>query len=266
MGLFKKLGRAINGPRHHLTAEQKEWLERRFLWMKGQFGPDPLMQPPLGPKSPMWPRRWDASGEAGAELLQKLCEYMRVDPKRLELRYYSRADTHEMGSDHAGEQHYSGPAGLYIHPESSDRLVIALEIEGLGDLAGFAATICHELGHVHLLADKRIEHKEEDCEPLTDLLTVYFGAGILTANSAFLFQQWQDHSHQGWSTSRHGYLSEPVFGYALACYAWARGESDPEWAKHLRHNIRYYFDDSGHYLHTTRETSIPFGIAAQRKT
>jgi hypothetical protein len=265
MGLFRKLSRAIRGPRHHLSAEEKAWVERRLLWLKDQFGPEPLLRAPLGPRSPLWPRRWNPSYEAGAELLGKLCEFMHVDSKRLVLQYYSRSETHETGSDYAGEHHHSGPAGLYIHPDSSDRLVIALEEEGLANLGVFAATISHELAHVHLLADKRIEHKQDDCEPLTDLLTVYFGAGILTANSAFQFQQWQTSSHFGWSSSRHGYLSEQLFGYALACYAWMRGESEPDWAAHLRSNIRYYFDDSAHYLATTRQTAVPFNITPKKQ-
>lgn len=265
MGLFKKIQRAMRGPRHHLTAEEKEWVERRLLWLKDQFGVAPLGRAPLGPKSAVWPRKWDGSEEAGAELVKKLCEFMRVDSARVELEYYSRSETHEMDSAYAGESHHSGPAGLYMHPKASNRLVIALEMEGLANPGVLAATICHELGHVQLLADKRIDYEEEDGEPLTDLLTVYFGAGILTANSAFQFSQWQDHSRQGWSTSRHGYLSEALLGYALAGYAWLRGESEPEWAMHLRHNIRHYFDDALHFLGTTRDTTLPFGIACEKE-
>ena len=265
MGILRKLGRAISGPRHHLTADEKRWTEGRLLWLKDQFGLDPLREAPIGPRSPVWPPKWDASGVAGADLLKRLCEFMRVDAGRLELDYYSRSETHQMDSDYAGERHHSGPAGLYRHPKGSEKLVIALEAEGLGNLGVLAATICHELGHVHLLADKRIDYEEEDCEPLTDLLTVYFGAGILTANSAFQFQQWQTHSHQGWSTSKHGYLSEALFGYALACYAWLRGESEPEWMVHLRQNIRYYFDDASHYLHTTKDTMLPFDVIGDKE-
>jgi hypothetical protein len=58
------------------------------------------------------------------------------------------------------------------------------------------------------LADGRIPREAPDSEPLTDLLTVFFGAGIFTANSAFQFGQWQTHSHQGWQATRLGYLSE----------------------------------------------------------
>jgi hypothetical protein len=122
---------------------------------------------------------------------------------------------------------------------------------------------CHELGHVLLLADGRIARDTPDSEPLTDLLTVFFGTGIFTANSVFQFSQWQSHSHQGWMAGRHEYLSKEVFGYALACYAWYRGELSPAWSKHLRTNILYYFDDSLHFLSTTRDTTLLFNAVAQ---
>jgi hypothetical protein len=163
-----------------------------------------------------------------------------------------------MDSAYAGERHSSGPAGLYVARDEDRKLVIALENSGLLRPAALAVTICHELGHVHLLADQRIKRDEEDCEPLTDLLTVYFGAGILTANSAFQFSQWQDGSRQGWNASRQGYLSEALFGYSLACFSWYRGDLEASWRKYLRQNITYYFDDSMHFLSTTRDTAIPF--------
>lgn len=261
MGIFRHISRTIHGPRCHLDAEQKAWVERRMIWLKEQFGSGPIRRDPLDPGSELLPKKWDRSHAAGTDLFNRLCGFMQVDPARLHLHFYSKSETHNVDSDCAGEHHSSGPAGLYIDPKDSRKLVIAVEESGLMRPAELAATICHELGHVHLLADRRIQRDEPDCEPLTDLLTVYFGAGILTANSAFQFSQWQDGRMQGWSASRHGYLSEQLFGYALACFCWYRGDVDPKWRKHLRENIAYYFDDSMHFLSKTRETSIPFNGA-----
>jgi hypothetical protein len=149
----------------------------------------------------MLPRKWDRSQAAGADLLQRLCTFMLLDPSRLELSFYSHRETHNLESAHAGESSRSGPAGLFIHPKDRQKLVIALEDSGLDNPATLTATICHELGHVHLLADHRILPDTPDSEPLTDLLTVFFGAGIFNANAVFQFSQWQSHSHQGWSAS-----------------------------------------------------------------
>jgi hypothetical protein len=258
MSIFRRLAWKIHGPRCHLEADEKAWVERRMLWLKDQFGSGPIRRAPLDPTSELLPKEWEGSCDAGSDLFARLCDFMMVDPKRLQLEFYSRSESHHTDSDHAGEIHSSGPAGLYRHPKDTQKQVIALEMSGLLRPASLAATICHELGHVHLLADRRISRDEDDCEPLTDLLTVYFGAGILTANSAFQFHQWQDGRMQGWNASRQGYLSEALFGFSLACFSWYRGDVEAVWRKHLRENIAYYFDDSMHFLSTTRDATIPF--------
>ena len=258
MNILRQLSQKIHGPRCHLESVEKGWVERRLLWLREQFGSGPIRREPLDPTSELLPKRWNGSHEDGAALFERLCGFLMVAPARVELQIYSKHETHEVGSTRAGESHSSGPAGLYHHPKNDQKVIIAIEETGLQRPASLVATMCHELGHVHLLADGRIKREEEDSEPLTDLLTVFFGAGIMTANSAFQFSQWQGISHRGWNASRLGYLSEALFGYALACYSWYRGDIEAKWRKHLRENIAYYFDDSMHFLTTTRNTAIPF--------
>ena len=53
-----------------------------------------------------------------------------------------------------------------------------------------------------------------------------------------------------------GYLSEEELAYALACYAWLRGESDPSWRRHLARNITPYFNDAVHFIATTGDVSL----------
>jgi len=50
------------------------------------------------------------------------------------------------------------------------------------------------------------------------------------------------------SSSRLGLLTEEMYGYALARYAVMRGETNPDWAKHLDTNPRTYFKRSMGYL------------------
>jgi hypothetical protein len=257
MGFFRDLARKWNGPCCHLDPEEKKWLESRMIWLRGQFGSEPIRRAPLEPTSELLPKKWDRTPAAGADLFARLCSYMLVDPSRVELRYFAEREPIQAMPGYY-ESHRSGPAGLFVHPEKQDRLMIALDVSGLNRPAALAATICHELAHIHLLADGRITREAEDNEPLTDLLTVFFGAGILTANARFQFSQWQDVRQHGWSASSLGYLSEAQFGYSLACYSWYRGDTAAEWQKHLRENIKYYFEDSMHYIVTSRDTTIAF--------
>ena len=261
MSMFRQLARKLHGPRSHVSAEQKAWVERRMIWLKEQFGSEPIRRIPLDPTSELLPRKWDRSYTAGADLFNRLCAFMLVDAAALNLHFYSKSESHQIDSPSAGQTQSSGPAGLYLQQKDRQKLTIALEEEGLHQPAQLAATICHELAHVHLLGGKRLKPDEEDSEPLTDLLTVYFGAGILTANSVFQFSQWQSGTRQGWNASRQGYLSEPVYGYALACFSWFRGDTEAKWQKHLRQNIEPYFSDAMHFLVTTSDTAIPFNGA-----
>ena len=73
MSFLQKLSQRIRGPNCHLAAEDKQWIEERFLWLSEQFGPAPARRPPLEPTSGLLPRTWDGSDEAGADLLNRLC-------------------------------------------------------------------------------------------------------------------------------------------------------------------------------------------------
>src|SRR3954471_4431844 len=131
MGIFRQLARRIHGPRCHLDAEQKDWVERRMIWLREQFGPGAIRRIPLDPTSELLPKTWDGSYEAGADLFQRLCGFMLVDPARLQLQFYSKSVSHAVDSADAGESHSSGPAGLYHDLKGSQKLVIALEESAL---------------------------------------------------------------------------------------------------------------------------------------
>ena len=53
-------------------------------------------------------------------------------------------------------------------------------------------------------------------------------------------------------SSRLGYLTEPMFGYGLARYAWLRDERDPQWARYLDTNPRTFVKRGLRYLSAER--------------
>ena len=73
-----------------------------------------------------------------------------------------------------------------------------------------------------------------DAEWVTDLLPVYLGLGIFTANATLREKTERQGRHSWWTLSRRGYLNSCMIGYALALFAWVRGEHRPEWAGFLR--------------------------------
>jgi hypothetical protein len=195
------------------------------------------------------PDAWRGDEDDGIELLTRLCGFMGIEASRLDVEYYDHDDQPVLDSLPTHERSYSGPAGLF-QAGPAGRYTLSLNTRGLDDPQGLVATICHELAHVHLIGDGRLDPDAPDHEETTDLLTTYFGAGVFSANTAVRFAQWSDidAGMHGWEARRLGYLSEGQHGYALARYARSREERRPSWRRFLHANIRHLFDDAEHFL------------------
>ena len=172
---------------------------------------------------------------------------MEVDPGTIELMIFDDTEntTRSLLPYASGES--SGVGGLYAH-DGESRTVIAINSSQMDDPAALVATLAHELGHVILLRPGLVGRDEPDMEPLNDLLTVFLGFGVFSANTAFQFRQHNSYDRQGWSARRLGYLSEEQFGYALARFAVERGEGKPAWTRYLGTNVGSYWKRSMGWL------------------
>ena len=242
-----------------VSAQEKAWVESEFVWMRQEFGPEPLTRTPLVPTARIFPHEWDGGRQQATELFSQLCRFMMVRPERARLRVYSEGHSSDVP---VGQTEWrSGAAGLYWGKSDNGVYPIGVEETILARPPEFVATVVHELSHVVLLGGQRIDPARPDMEPLTDLFTIFAGAGIFTANAAYQFQQWTSQSHQGWSANRQGYLSEPLLGYALGCYAWWRGEAAPPWSEFLEPNIRPYLRKTLRFLKSEETVALGFGAA-----
>ena len=226
MPLIHTIIRKLTGPKCPVSADDKNWIETRLRWLQGQFGGVRLDFPVLKPTFKIFPRTWNGSVKECSDLLTILCEYMDIPRESVDLRFFEGGQDPLRHSLPSYELSESGAAGMYHGRSTGGKFIISVSGEQRTQPDRLIATMCHELGHVLLLGGNRIRGDEEDHEQLTDLLTVYFGAGIFTANAALQFEQWTDVGTQGWRTSRHGYLSEAQLGYALACYSWLRRDRE----------------------------------------
>jgi HEAT repeat protein len=112
-------------------------------------------------------------------------------------------------------------------------------------------TLAHELAHAILLGEGYLANEVPDHEYVTDLLTVFLGLGVFAANSVMRESYSRDSQWYVWQIGARGYLSERSFGYALAIWAWMRGENGAEWEVHLRPNVRAVMRDALTYLSKT---------------
>jgi hypothetical protein len=223
--------------------EEQDWIERSMAWLAAEFGPDPLLRDPVLPTAEYFPGPYAGTEPEIRRLVGRICAFSGVDPEVV---------TVEVEPDD-GETAFAAELGLTSRSQYAaghyrrrdGRAVIGIDQRMGAHPVALVATIAHELGHVRLLDEQRISPQRPDHEPLTDLLTVYFGLGVFSANSAFTTTQ----DHRRRSTQRLGYLAEQQYGYGLACYAWLRGEAKPSWARHLTTNPRAYLKQGLRHLH-----------------
>jgi hypothetical protein len=217
--------------------EAGRWIEESMGWFREQFGDDPLgadvvLPEDLSPNE----RTWEYEAQ---ELLDRLCAHLAVDPDWVTLEFTPFAESGLDGHSFRG----APPPSEHRHRREDGRQVIEIYPR----LVPFevVARLAHDLCYARLLGEERIEPKRRDREPLADLMTVYFGLGIFTANACF--------AHAGTWVRRIGFMSEPMFGYGLACYAWLRGESWPDWTDHLQPSPQSSMDDGLRYLSRVAE-------------
>ncbi len=210
------------------------------------------------PSAEYFPDPYDASPAAAEKLFCRVCRFMEIDRSGIELEIFpdETEELREILPSWSGSRAKSA-AGFYVQPmkeageartDKEIPMVVTLKSTLLKDPLSLVATAAHELGHVILLGGGLLDRETPDHEPMTDLLTVYLGMGIFTANSAARFKQCQVERQAGWSMRKLGYLPEEIYGYALALFASERREDRPKWAKHLSTNVRAYFIRSRAWL------------------
>jgi hypothetical protein len=240
-----------------VNEEEKEWIEQSFQWLLENFGKDTFLKhKTILPETTFFPDKYDGSEHAVDLVVKRVCGYMDVNPNQFEVEFL--VDRPELTSEPLlGDRNYSGAAGLYIAKDTEEtQKKVVLNVALFQNPTRLVGTIAHELGHVILLGGGKITKDREDHELLTDLLTVFLGLGIFTANCAFQFSQWQDNRQGGWSASRMGYMTEGMYGYSLAAYSWMRNDKKPAWSKHLNMNVSSYLKDSLEYFEEGGPTTL----------
>jgi hypothetical protein len=247
-------------PKLPITDAERAWVDESFDRLTNLFGRERLVEAPtVLPTADFFPQAWEPTEACASVLFDRVCELMKTNRGHIQLEFFyvdhvddqlrKRLPYWRGSTDH-------GPAGFYQETKGEDAAeaeaeavgpppaIIAIRMSQLKDPMTLVATMAHEIAHVLLLGDRRIERDIEHMEPLTDLTTVFCGFGIFTANSAINFRQWSDTQKFGWSVNRLGYLTEPIYGYALARYAQLRHERRPSWTAHLKLNVRTYMNQS----------------------
>jgi hypothetical protein len=175
------------------------------------------------------------------KIFDRVCGYMKLPANRFDVEVVP------------GDS-IPGAAGVY---RGGDRPKVLLASSQLSDLERLVATIAHELAHDILLGGGLITEREEDHEPLTDLVPVFLGLGLFTANAPVRERSHSDNSLHYFRINKQGYLPSRMIGYAMALFAYARGELKPTWARYLRPDAAQPFKGGLRYLLATGDSLFP---------
>jgi hypothetical protein len=236
-------------PKCPVDESTKSWIETRFSWLTDKLGIERLQTGrTVLTTEEFLPLTYERTEEGIHDLMCRVATLMDVDSATLNLGFY------EDGTPQFEGVINSRSAGLYT--KTGEKFDIWLEVYSLDDPVSVIGTLAHEIGHVILLGQNRISPDEPDHEELTDLLTVFLGLGIFPANSVVYESNWTEGQWSGWSMGKRGYMSMDMYGYAMSLYTLARDDPSPEWAVHLRPDVRAALKRGVRYIESTQDCSF----------
>jgi hypothetical protein len=212
----------------------RKWIDLVFLWFFDSFGKEKIInRRVLVPYYTDFPIKYSGSEESALQTLEIVANQMEIKVTEINLDFYQEGVTEISAGGALGTSFYlqnderdKFSGGLYYGKNEDGRYHILLEKKKLKSPEGIVATLAHELSHVKLLGEGRIEKNNER---LTDLTTVIFGLGIFNANASFTYKN----NYGSWGISNSGYLKQSEWGYALALFAYIQNDNKPSWLKYL---------------------------------
>jgi hypothetical protein len=243
MGLFGK-----KKPQAPILENNRIWIGERFGWLFHEFKDIPIEDRKIYlPLKEDFPVKFEDNPNTAEEVVRIVANAMSIEFDKLKLHTFSNGIREfNFGTSRlfTGVEE-SGAAGTYMEDEDGF-FNISIDRALLSDGETLIATVAHELAHVKLLGEKRIEENDEE---LTDLTTVFFGFGLFNANCSSKFKS----NIGSWGYSALGYLAQNEWGYALAILAYCRGESEPAWIEYLNKQSQSDFKNSMEWILANEE-------------
>ena len=229
----------------------KAWIEYRWSWLCKNLGAELMRNAPMLTLTD-FPELSDLTEQSARRLFQRISAQFKFSANSVALEFLDDAGG-------AGEYN-DGSSALGFYEPGNDlhdgKVVIATSL--LQRPAEMVSTMAHVLGH-HLLlggSGKLFAADEFDHEHLTDLLSVFTGFGLFTANCTVQDHSYTDGEMNHFHISKSGYLSSIQFGYALGLMAWMRNEYSPTWLNQLRPDARVSCRNAIRYLMKTGDAFV----------
>jgi hypothetical protein len=182
--------------------ETKEWIEESFNWLIGELSAETLAANEVVMPTPEYFPD-PLTGKPGdiRRMLERVCRYMDIEPKEVDLQLYSKAMEDQVRRSKAPEQ-IGHPQ--FAYKKQKGKYNVRIEAKQAVKADGVVAAIAHELAHVILIGENRLDRTRTDHEEMADLLTVFYGLGIFTANSAVDLASGRNAKYEGGPHPRAG--------------------------------------------------------------
>jgi hypothetical protein len=159
---------------------EQKWIEESMEFFRTKFGDGPLSQAVVLPTPDFFPGPFSGTAADIQPLVTRMCEYLAVDAETVSVELYGDSTESDLARVAGLTYRSDSVAGHYRRVDG--QAVIGIDQTLVATPERLVATIAHELCHARL-DDGAATWDREDHEPLTDLLTVYLGMGIFTANA-----------------------------------------------------------------------------------
>jgi hypothetical protein len=235
-----------------ITIDDKEWIENSLLFLRRNFGTahfDNLKT--ITPTKNYYNINFKGNEEDAEFILKRTMEIMSIEDSKINLIFFSDQPIEMLDGTIVStpadiDGSWMSTAGIY--EEKNDEKTIYIERSQLKNTISLIATISHELSHLILLGENRIE---ENDEYLTDLTAIAYGFGIFIGNSKFQHTTFQNSGNFGWQMTSQGYLPEQIIAYSMVWLSKFRNETT-EYKQYLNKSMTKYFIQSEEYLHSEK--------------
>lgn len=257
LGLFR--------PRCPLDAREKAWIEFAVGRLADRFGVRRILDSRVAlPTGEHFDLPFSGTADEVEKLFTRVCDHLGVAEPRPRVRVFDDAEDRDAAE--IATRNVLRPAGgapvLYeydkdqeAHTSGRDRDVVIHVGESIThDLELLIAIFASELCRFQYR--QTLTESDDDVElsdTLVELMSACSGFGIFAANAVLREQASTALLSHSWSLRSQGALQARHIGYALALFAWIRGEEKPPWQRHLRLDASATMKSGLKYLRKTND-------------
>jgi hypothetical protein len=233
----------LSKPRLPVDDDEYDWLLACFAWLSREFGGNSGLRGAalILPSRDFFPHSKLTGHDRALELFGQVKALAGMTEWQCDLIPGAASREHRVTTGHGLKHEGKGPP-LGTFEYADGRYRITYNPASLADPASLVATFAHELSHylIHSAETAPPGGRELE-EHATDLAAVFMGFGVLMANSAKSFGQFQNFGEMGWQMQARGYLSENALTAGLALFVVASGADAADAEAALKDYLRKPF-------------------------